>query len=76
MIDGVKAGTWLNRQSTTWNTLHDGQRHLLARIGLTPHHITLTTTKKTTNPRYLSRGPATGRLAPGSGMAVCPLSHA
>lgn len=26
-------------------------------------------------PRYLSRGPAMGRLAPGSGMAVCPLSY-
>ncbi|CAM5267665.1 hypothetical protein SHIRM173S_02204 [Streptomyces hirsutus] len=25
-------------------------------------------------PRYLFRGPAMGRLAPGSGMAVCPLS--
>jgi hypothetical protein len=26
-------------------------------------------------PRYLFRGPAMGRLAPGSGMAVCPLSY-
>lgn len=26
------------------------------------------------SPRYLFRGPAMGRLAPGSGMAVCPLS--
>ncbi len=28
------------------------------------------------SPRYLFRGPATGRLAPGPGMAVCPLSYA
>jgi superfamily II DNA or RNA helicase len=48
MIDGVKAGTWLHRQLTTWSTLDDGQRHLLARLGLTPNHITLTTTKTTT----------------------------
>ncbi|MBD0742922.1 DEAD/DEAH box helicase [Streptomyces sp. CBMA152] len=48
VIDGVKAGAWLQRQLTTWNTLDDDQRHLLARIGLTPDHITLTTTKKTT----------------------------
>jgi hypothetical protein len=26
-------------------------------------------------PRYLFRGPEMGRLAPGSGMAVCPLSY-
>jgi superfamily II DNA or RNA helicase len=48
VIDGVKAGTWLHRQLTTWSTLDDGQRHLLARLGLTPNHITLTTTKTTT----------------------------
>ncbi|MFF3396179.1 Helicase associated domain protein [Streptomyces sp. NPDC002669] len=49
VIDGMKAGTWLHRQLTTWNTLDDGQRHLLARLGLTPDHVTLTT-KKTTTP--------------------------
>ncbi|MEU3099546.1 Helicase associated domain protein [Streptomyces sp. NPDC006967] len=48
VIDGVKAGTWLHRQLTTWSALDDGQRHFLARLGLTPHHITLTTTKTTT----------------------------
>ncbi|MFJ2901951.1 Helicase associated domain protein [Streptomyces sp. NPDC087212] len=48
VIDGVKAGAWLHRQLTTWSTLDAGQRHLLARLGLTPDHITLTTTKKTT----------------------------
>ncbi|MEU5090660.1 Helicase associated domain protein [Streptomyces sp. NPDC021356] len=49
VIDGVKAGTWLQRQLATWSTLSDGQRHLLARIGLTPDGITLAT-KKTTAP--------------------------
>lgn len=49
VIDGVKAGTWLHRQLTTWSTLDDGQRHLLARLGLTPNRITLTTTKTTTS---------------------------
>ncbi|MGR8012347.1 hypothetical protein [Streptomyces hypolithicus] len=53
MIDGVKAGAWLQRQLTTWSTLDDGQRHLLARLGLTPDHITLST-KKTTVPATLS----------------------
>ncbi|MEU9763964.1 Helicase associated domain protein [Streptomyces sp. NPDC047987] len=45
VIDGVKAGTWLHRQLTTWNTLNDGQRCLLARLGLTPDRITLPTKK-------------------------------
>ncbi|MFF2653954.1 Helicase associated domain protein [Streptomyces sp. NPDC058045] len=46
VIDGVKAGTWLHRQLTTWNTLAGGQRHLLTHLNLTPNHITLTTKKK------------------------------
>ncbi|MEU2249768.1 Helicase associated domain protein [Streptomyces sp. NPDC019224] len=50
VIDGVKAGAWLHRQLTTWNTLNPGQRHLLAHLGLTPEHITLTTKKTTTAP--------------------------
>ncbi|AKH80823.1 helicase [Streptomyces sp. CNQ-509] len=49
VIDGVKAGTWLQRQLTNWRTLNDGQRHLLAHLGLTPDHITLST-KKTATP--------------------------
>lgn len=53
VIDGVKVGTWLQRQLTNWRTLNDGQRHLLARLGLTPDHITLST-KKTTVPATLS----------------------
>ncbi|WP_234018271.1 MULTISPECIES: DEAD/DEAH box helicase, partial [unclassified Streptomyces] len=57
VIDGVKAGTWLQRQLTTWNTLDDGQRHLLTHLGLTPTHITLTTktrAKKPTTPAGLN----------------------
>ncbi|MFF7025957.1 Helicase associated domain protein [Streptomyces klenkii] len=54
VIDGVKAGAWLQRQLTIWNTLDDGQRHLLARIGLTPDHITLPTKKTATVPAALS----------------------
>ncbi|MEU8581901.1 DEAD/DEAH box helicase [Streptomyces abikoensis] len=50
VIDSVKAGTWLHRQLTTWNTLDDGQRRLLARLGLTPDHITLPAKKTTTAP--------------------------
>ncbi|MES9594338.1 Helicase associated domain protein [Streptomyces sp. NPDC093108] len=49
VIDGMKAGIWLHRQLTTWSTLDNGQRHLLACLGLIPDHITLTT-KKTTTP--------------------------
>ncbi|MFC5919160.1 helicase, partial [Streptomyces pulveraceus] len=57
VIDGVKAGAWLQRQLTTWSTLDDGQRHLLSRLGLTPTHITLTTktrAKKPTTPARLN----------------------
>ncbi|MET9647644.1 Helicase associated domain protein [Streptomyces syringium] len=45
VIGHVKIGTWLQRQLTAWNTLDDGQRHLLGRLGLTPTHITLMTKK-------------------------------
>jgi superfamily II DNA or RNA helicase len=41
VIHGVKAGSWLHRQFTTWDRLDPGQRDLLARIGLTPDHVTL-----------------------------------
>ncbi|MFD6424757.1 Helicase associated domain protein [Streptomyces sp. NPDC060198] len=36
VIHGVKAGSWLHRQFTTWDRLDPGRRDLLARIGLTP----------------------------------------
>ncbi|MCX5563652.1 DEAD/DEAH box helicase [Streptomyces sp. NBC_00038] len=41
VIHGVKAGSWLHRQFTTWPTLDPGRRDLLARIGLTPDRVTL-----------------------------------
>lgn len=41
VIHGVKAGSWLHRHLTTWDRLDDGQKTLLARIGLTPDHVTL-----------------------------------
>ncbi|MFF7717635.1 Helicase associated domain protein [Streptomyces sp. NPDC007988] len=43
----VKIGSWLNRQLTTWHTLHPGQQHLLARLGLTPESNPLTTARRT-----------------------------
>ncbi|MFF4603499.1 Helicase associated domain protein [Streptomyces sp. NPDC001339] len=41
VIDGVKAGAWLHRQFTTWDQLEDGQRTLLACLGLTPDQAPL-----------------------------------
>lgn len=36
LLAGVRIGSWLHRQLTTWHTLHPGQQHLLASLGLTP----------------------------------------
>ncbi|MGP3928318.1 Helicase associated domain protein [Streptomyces sp. 8N616] len=36
LIGSVKAGRWLHRQLTRWNTLEPGQQTLLTDIGLTP----------------------------------------
>ncbi|WP_367048702.1 Helicase associated domain protein [Streptomyces sp. Je 1-332] len=41
MVGGVKAGSWLHRQFTTWSQLDPGQRDLLTRLGLTPDQIPL-----------------------------------
>ncbi|MFH9396360.1 hypothetical protein [Streptomyces sp. NPDC017556] len=41
MVGGVKAGSWLHRQFTTWTQLDPGQRDLLAHLGLTPDQIQL-----------------------------------
>ncbi|MFF7369772.1 DEAD/DEAH box helicase [Streptomyces tricolor] len=35
-IAGVKIGSWLLRQLTTWPTLADGQQQLMTALGLTP----------------------------------------
>ncbi|MFI2437381.1 Helicase associated domain protein [Streptomyces sp. NPDC018693] len=36
LLAGVKIGSWLHRQLTTWHTLHPGQQHLMTSLGLTP----------------------------------------
>ncbi|RLU80189.1 helicase [Streptomyces griseocarneus] len=41
VIDGVKAGSWLHRQFTTWTQLDPGQRTLLTHLGLTPDQVPL-----------------------------------
>ncbi|WP_406350899.1 Helicase associated domain protein [Streptomyces sp. NBC_01635] len=35
MLAGVKIGSWLHRQLTTWPTLHPGQQQLMTALGLT-----------------------------------------
>ncbi|WP_330455427.1 Helicase associated domain protein [Streptomyces sp. NBC_00820] len=35
-IGGVKIGSWLGRQLTTWSALADGQQQLMTALGLTP----------------------------------------
>ncbi|MFC9606270.1 Helicase associated domain protein [Streptomyces niveus] len=42
LLAGVKIGSWLHRQLTTWHTLHPGQQHLLDSLGLTPASNPLT----------------------------------
>ncbi|MFC8208802.1 DEAD/DEAH box helicase [[Kitasatospora] papulosa] len=36
LLAGVKIGSWLHRQLTTWPALHPGQQHLMSALGLTP----------------------------------------
>ncbi|WP_371572339.1 helicase associated domain-containing protein [Streptomyces sp. NBC_01314] len=47
LLAGVKIGSWLHRQLTTWHTLHPGQHHLLASLGLTPERNPLTPVRRT-----------------------------
>ncbi|MFD5482161.1 DEAD/DEAH box helicase [Streptomyces hawaiiensis] len=37
-IGGVKIGSWLARQLTTWSALADGQQQLMTALGLTPEN--------------------------------------
>ncbi|MEU0195957.1 Helicase associated domain protein [Streptomyces afghaniensis] len=37
-LGGVKIGSWLARQLTTWSALADGQQQLLTALGLTPEN--------------------------------------
>ncbi|MGW1002030.1 helicase associated domain-containing protein [Streptomyces sp. NPDC002520] len=36
LLAGVKIGSWLHRQLTTWPALHPGQQQLMTALGLTP----------------------------------------
>ncbi|MEV5149818.1 Helicase associated domain protein [Streptomyces sp. NPDC052727] len=55
VIDGVKIGGWLHRQFTTWTQLQDGQRTLLAHLGLTPDQVPLPARSKNATPGTRSR---------------------
>ncbi|PKV82579.1 helicase associated domain-containing protein [Streptomyces sp. TLI_146] len=59
LLDGVKAGSWLHRQFTTWNDLDPGQRDLLTHLGLTPDRVPL---RRSASPPLLrtQRGAAAG----------------
>ncbi|MEU3290416.1 Helicase associated domain protein [Streptomyces longwoodensis] len=47
LLAGVKIGSWLHRQLTTWPTLHPGQHHLMTSLGLTPENNPLTPLRRT-----------------------------
>ncbi|MFF4084139.1 helicase associated domain-containing protein [Streptomyces sp. NPDC001777] len=47
VIDGVKAGSWLHRQFTTWHELNSGQHDLLTSLGLTTDQVPLRQTPRT-----------------------------
>uniref|UniRef100_UPI00062850BB helicase associated domain-containing protein n=1 Tax=Streptomyces europaeiscabiei TaxID=146819 RepID=UPI00062850BB len=46
-LAGVKIGSWLHRQLTTWHTLHSGQQQLMTALGLTPENSPLTPARRT-----------------------------
>jgi superfamily II DNA or RNA helicase len=47
LLAGVKIGSWLHRQLTTWPALHPGQQHLMASLGLTPDTNPLVPARRT-----------------------------
>ncbi|AZM73520.1 DEAD/DEAH box helicase [Streptomyces sp. KPB2] len=47
LLAGVKIGSWLHRQLTTWAALHPGQQHLLTTLGLTPDTNPLAPARRT-----------------------------
>lgn len=49
VVNGVKVGSWLHRQLTTWNKLSDGQRDRLTHLGLTLDQISLPVHKTTSD---------------------------
>ncbi|WP_019354710.1 DEAD/DEAH box helicase [Streptomyces sp. AA1529] len=46
-LGGVKIGSWLHRQLTTWQTLHPGQHQMMTTLGLTPDTNPLTPVRRT-----------------------------
>ncbi|MER7498006.1 Helicase associated domain protein [Streptomyces pharetrae] len=47
VLAGVKIGSWLHRQLTTWQTLRPGQQHLMTALGLTPDTNPLAPARRT-----------------------------
>ncbi|MFF7146270.1 helicase associated domain-containing protein [Streptomyces nodosus] len=46
LLAGVKVGSWLHRQLTTWPALHPGQQQLMTALGLTPDSNPLTPVRR------------------------------
>lgn len=46
-LSGVKIGSWLGRQLTTWSALADGQKQLMTALGLTPEANPLAPARRT-----------------------------
>jgi superfamily II DNA or RNA helicase len=46
-LAGVKIGSWLGRQLTTWSALADGQQQLMTALGLTPEANPLAPARRT-----------------------------
>ncbi|MBT2674783.1 Helicase associated domain protein [Streptomyces sp. ISL-14] len=47
LLAGVKIGSWLHRQLTTWSALHPGQQQLMTALGLTPDTNPLVPARRT-----------------------------
>ncbi|TCR15916.1 DEAD/DEAH box helicase [Streptomyces sp. BK205] len=47
LLQGVKIGSWLHRQLTTWPNLHRAQQQLMTSLGLTPDNNPLTPARRT-----------------------------
>jgi Predicted helicase len=47
LLAGVKIGSWLHRQLTTWPALHPGQQQLMTGLGLTPDTNPLASARRT-----------------------------
>ncbi|GHD35478.1 helicase [Streptomyces violarus] len=47
LLAGVKIGSWLHRQLTTWPVLHPGQQQLMTALGMTPESNPITPARRT-----------------------------